>query len=96
MKKFVVYNQEGEILRTGYCAGEDFFRQAQDGEFVMEGIANDVIQKIVDGNIVDKTPEEIKRENPSPPEIPESQRPAYITNEQWQDVLNRLKVLEQR
>lgn len=72
--------------------------QAKKGEFIMEGEANDSIQKIVgqgkNRRIVKKTPQEIETDNPTPPEISESQRPAYITNEQWQDVLKRLSALE--
>jgi len=72
--------------------------QAKEGEFIMEGEINDSIQKIVGQGkfrrIVNKTPQEIETDNPSPPEISESQRPAYITNKQWQDVLKRLKKLE--
>jgi len=98
MKNFLVYNQKGKILRTGSCAENDFYLQAEDGEFVMEGVADDLTQKIinvgVDGKIVNKTPEEIELDNPAPPKIPESQRPAYITNEQWQSVLDRLNAIE--
>jgi len=74
--------------------------QAKKGEFIMKGVANDSIQKIVGQGkfrrIVNKTPQEIKTDNPTPPEISESQRPAYITNEQWQDVLKRIDKLETR
>lgn len=68
--------------------------QAKEDEFVMEGTANDTTQKIVNGKIVNKTPEEIERDNPAPPEIPKGKRHAQITNEQWQNVLNRLEKLE--
>jgi len=47
MKQFVVYNQEGRILRSGSCQDSTFELQAQEGEFVMEGQANDVTQKFV-------------------------------------------------
>jgi hypothetical protein len=46
----------------------------------------------INPRVVDKTPEEIEAEKP--PEMPEGQRPAFITNEQWQDILNRLTALE--
>jgi len=94
MTNFIVYNIKGKILRTGFCPEHILHLQAGDGEFVMEGIANDVSQKIVDGKIVDKTPEEIEADNPTPPEIPESKRLANITNGQWQNVLKRLEKLE--
>ena len=96
MKNFVVYKKSGKILRAGICLEKDFFLQARDNESVMEGVANDVTQKIVGGRIVDKTPEEIEKDDPTPPEMPESQRPAYVTNERWQGVLDRLDKLEKR
>jgi len=49
-----VYNMNGEILRTGGCPDELLARQAGEGEFVMEGTANDVTQKVENGKVVDK------------------------------------------
>jgi hypothetical protein len=62
VKIFIVYNNKGSILRTGSCPDKDFSKQAQAGEFVMEGVANDIKQKVVDGKVVDKSPEEIEAE----------------------------------
>ena len=67
----------------------------------MEGMANDVSQKIenpgIAGKIVDKTPEEIEAEKPPEPEpIPYEKQAAHITNEQWQDVLKRLDKVDSR
>lgn len=98
MKGFIVYNQSGEILRTGSCPDSVFYLQAGNGEFVMEGLANDVTQKITNpgiaGKVMGKTPEEIKDDNPIP--MPYKKRSACITNEQWQDVLKRLDKLKTR
>ena len=98
--RFIIYNQEGKILRSGSCSALDFFKQAEDGEFVMEGIANDVSQKVsnagIEGKIVNKTPQEISADKPRPIEIPMEKRLAPIDNEQWQDVLGRLKKLESK
>lgn len=105
--KFLVHNQKGKILRTGMCSGNDFSRQAHDGEFVMEDTANDLTQKIefdgfdekgqpINSRVINKTPEEIEADNPTPPEIPFEQKPAHITNEQWQAVQNRLADLESK
>lgn len=52
---YIVYNSNGEILRTGYCSPSDLSNAANTGEFVMEGAADARTQKIVDGNIVSKT-----------------------------------------
>ena len=40
MKHFVIYNAAGEILRTGQVPDMGFPRQAQDGEFILEGEAD--------------------------------------------------------
>jgi len=91
MKDFVVY-ADGKVLRSGSCQNDTFYLQAGDGEFVIEGKADDITQKIINGKVVDKTHEEIEAEKP--PRIPKEKQPAMITNEQWQDVLDRLKKLE--
>lgn len=54
MKNIIVYDSGGSILRTGTCADEDVLLQAGNGEFVMEGIADDATQMIVNGEIVSK------------------------------------------
>lgn len=107
MKKYIVYKKNtGKILRTGVCQNNSFDLQAQEGEAVMEGIANDVIQKVVfngfdekdqpiNPHIVDKSPEEIEAAKPSiSPDIPEEQKPANITKGQLQAILNRIEDLE--
>ena len=54
MKQFIVYNSDGDILRTGSCPDNMFELQAGDGEFVIDGIADDATKRIIDGVIVDK------------------------------------------
>ena len=58
MRKFVVYNEAGDILRTGICPDGSIDLQKADGQFVMEGVANDATQHVVDGKIVAKPPAE--------------------------------------
>lgn len=53
MKSFIVYKSDGVIVRTGSCVDSDFNMQAAQGEFVIEGIADDTLSVISDGNIVD-------------------------------------------
>jgi len=97
---YIVYDMNGKILKGKViCPPILSLMQAEDGEFVMEGEANDVTQKVenpgISGKIVDKTPEEIEADKPpSPPEIPFEKLPAQINNKQWQEVLKRLKILE--
>ena len=54
MKSFVVYNDQGAILRTGACQDDDLSVQAGEGESVLEGEADDLTQMVVDGSVVDK------------------------------------------
>jgi len=51
MKNYIVYDSEGNILKTGQCREEDLSLQ---GELVIEGIADDSIHKIQNGQVVDK------------------------------------------
>jgi len=99
MKNFIVYDGQGKILRTGICQNSTFLLQAKEDEFIMEGVADDVTQKItnvgIKGKVIDKTPEEIEAGKPSKLEsVPFEKQQANITNEQWQDVLDRLSKLE--
>lgn len=95
MKKFIIFDNAGKILRAGSCQDLDYKKQAQEGESILEGTANDITQKIVDGTVVDKTPEEIEADKPPEPElIPFEQRQANIINEQYQSILDRLVALE--
>lgn len=50
MKKYIVFNEQGQILRTGSCADADLLIQ---GANVLEGIADDASQYIQDGVVVD-------------------------------------------
>lgn len=105
MFHFIVYDKTtGKIVSSGDCSSQkDIKLQGTD---VMEGKADAISQKIINLGqygikpvgflrVVNKTPEEIGAENPPKPKpIPIEKQPAHITNEQWQDVLDRLKKLE--
>ena len=56
---YIVHDKDGNILRTGTCPADMFSLQAQQGETVMEGIANDMENRIVEGKIVRKSEAEI-------------------------------------
>ena len=63
MKQFIVYDDQGFILRCGNCADSDIYLQARDGESVAEGVADDSKQMIIDGVVCDKPePEELTDE----------------------------------
>lgn len=56
MKQFTVYNEStGQILRTGYCAENDFELQALPGQVVVEGFYPDD-QYYFDGTFVEIPP----------------------------------------
>jgi len=107
MKHFVVFDSIGKILRHGNCQDSTFERQAKEGEFVMEGQANDVTQKVefdgldendqpINPRIIDKTPQEIEAEKPKPVEIPETERPMVVTKGQLESILKRIAALEMK
>ena len=54
MKSFIVYDVNGTILRTGICSERSFEYQASYPDSVIEGKANDITQKVVNGSVVDK------------------------------------------
>ena len=54
MKHYIVYDASGLILRTGVCAEKDFNLQANNDELVIEGVANDSTQMIIDGVVCEK------------------------------------------
>lgn len=93
---YIVFDSAGKIQRTGVCPPERLPFQANGGEFAIEGTANDVTQKIVDGKVVNKTAEEVETDNPAIPRVSSEKYPANITSEQWQDVLDRIEMLENR
>lgn len=54
MKRFIIYNTFGEILRAGNAPDDMIAIQAQPGESVMEGTADEATQYVEGGQIVDK------------------------------------------
>jgi hypothetical protein len=57
IKYYIIYNALGQILRTGSCAESDFDVQAQTGEFIIEGQANQLTQYIKDKQVADLPPQ---------------------------------------
>lgn len=54
MKNYIVYDQTGNILRTGICPDHLLKSEAGEGEKVIEGIASDKEHFIVNGNIQER------------------------------------------
>ncbi len=93
---FVVYDNDGKIVKVGFCADFDFQHQPLgSGEHILAGIGNSVSHKVVDGKIINKTQEEIEADKLLELKpIPNEQQPAIITNKQYQSILSRLGQLE--
>lgn len=51
---YAIYNSQGKILRTVHCDPSQAAIQAQEGEYVTEGSANDETQYVKDGKIIDR------------------------------------------
>ena len=81
MKNYIVYNDAGKILRTGSCPESDFDLQASEGEFVLEGQANDSTQEIVDGAVAN-----IQRPIYESAESLRIQRDQKLTGTDWSQV----------
>jgi len=109
MKPYTIYDTEtGKILRTGLASDISYHFKAKDGEGILEGLANDLTQKVVVDavaglgwtlpikKVIDKTSAEIEASKlPEPKLLPVEKQQAYITNEQLQTILDRLAALEE-
>jgi len=51
MINYIAYNDDGDIIKTGKCKASSMHLQ---GDNVIEGVADDQTQKVVDGKLVDK------------------------------------------
>lgn len=58
MKNFVIYNAAGTILRVGQA--DDISIQPREGEFVLEGMADIMLDRVVDGQVVRKDASDIE------------------------------------
>ncbi len=57
---YIIYDEAGEILRQIQCSKAMSKIQAKEGEFMIEGEANDVTQMVVYGEVVDKSEVELE------------------------------------
>lgn len=83
---FVIYNQAGEVLRSGTCPPEDFDAQRRPNEYILEGVA-DPAKDIV--NVSQKTV--VKGGRVIPPEPPltyaQARRQMYPRIEEQLDMI---------
>jgi hypothetical protein len=95
MASYYVYDPStGRILRAGCCPADMIEKQGRPGEseIAVEGVADDLRQKVVAGILRDKSSEEIEAAQPKP--ISYDDQPAGVTRKQWQDLQARLAALE--
>ena len=90
---YIIHDKDGNILRTGTCPVDMFSLQARQGETVMEGKANDIENRIINGKIIRKTKKEIalikKEMEPDPKERLIGQRMHEIMRRQAIEELTR-------
>jgi hypothetical protein len=92
---FYVYDTAtGEILRTGVCPLRDLELQAGAGETVEKGVADCGEHKVVNGDLVEMTQEE--KDAKKPTVLPFEKQSAFISNEQWESLVERVSALEIR
>ncbi len=77
IKYFIVYDNNGKIIRSGTCPEFDFDNQAQDGENIIEGVADQLNQYVKNGNLTNL------------PDKPSKYHEFDYTNELW--VLNNFR-----
>jgi hypothetical protein len=95
MVHFIIYeNGTGKIQRTGYCEAKNLPKKILQTQTLILGKASIDTDKIENGQVVKKTPADLAAEQPVP--IPIDDQEATITNKAWQDVLDRVAVLENK
>jgi hypothetical protein len=88
MQSYIIFDPlTGEILSTGTCVSAKLPLPPA-GMAVMRGSANDAFQKIVDGKVVDKSPNEL------PPPRPKAPPRKILLQSEWDDLINRIDKLE--
>ena len=93
---YILLDKNGQHVRHGQCTAADFSLQADHsfGQTVIEGTIDDSRQKIVNGQIVNKTPHEIEADRL--PQRDPKDLPRFLTNKEYQTILARLDALEAR
>lgn len=92
--KFIVYNENGNILRTGSCPRDMVSIQAQLGESVVRGDGNDRDHKVVDGQIVKKSKAEMNALVASEKTFEDVQDRLRIIRSKGQEILDAMAIKE--
>lgn len=94
MKKYLIYDNTGEIVRIKTQSHGAFRGTLEQGQFIIEGSANPLTEKVVNGKIVPKTAQEIAAIPAPKPIPPREKRRAWISQESWDDIIKRIEALE--
>ena len=66
---YIIYKKgvnPSQIIRTGICPEEMMKIQVKEDEMIIEGIANDSTQYILNGEVINYTPEQLKAKDAVP------------------------------
>jgi hypothetical protein len=89
MSNYIIFRaSDGEILRTGYCPPEMLFKQTNDGECIIEGIANDVLHE-VDINTI-----EIKKKKEKPDPYKEKREKEQMIQKRMDKILRDMAIAQ--
>lgn len=92
--RYIVYDNNGKIL---WCGTNKWGKapKSRPDKNVIEGVADGRTHKIINRKIVPRTLEEMNNDNPLPDTpISIGNRNAYVTQDQYQSILDRLDALE--
>lgn len=96
MKNYVVYNEQGVIVKTGHCVDSDLSLQAGVGETVVEGVADDATQRVVDGLFVAKPALSDSEKTAQVMEQVRRERDLILSSTDWTQVPDSPLTAEQR
>ena len=93
MKKYVIYDDDGTILRSGVSSERSFVSKAKDTESIME-VPELTKNMDIEFRVEDKHLKPTSKKAKVRKKPPHGKQWALITNEQLQSILNRLTALE--
>ncbi len=88
---YIVYDSQGKILRTGTCSEQALAIQAQEGEYVIKGLASDTHHKVVDNKVCEIAENEKAKTSLM---LNHDDEPIVVTRKQWSDITARLTAIE--
>lgn len=96
MKNYVVYNEQGAIVKTGHCVDSDLSMQAGVGETVIEGTLGEGAYHVVNGLIVAKPAPSDSDKTTQVLEQVRRERDLILLSTDWTQVTDSPLTAEQR